>query len=101
MGKGFEAGTLYLPQLLMSAEAAGAAFEALKSGMKGERGSEYPGRIVIATVRGDIHDIGKNIVRTLLENYGFPSPTWARTSRPRRCWRRPPPRTCASSASRR
>ena len=71
VGKGFEAGTLYLPQLLMSAEAAGAAFEALKSGMKGERGSEYPGRIVIATVRGDIHDIGKNIVRTLLENYGF------------------------------
>ena len=71
VGRGFEAGTMYLPQLLMSAEAAGAAFESLKSGMKGERGSEYPGKIVIATVKGDIHDIGKNIVRTLLENYGF------------------------------
>ena len=71
VGKGFETGRIYLPQLLMSAEAAGAAFEALKSGMKGERGSGYPGKIVIATVKGDIHDIGKNIVRTLLENYGF------------------------------
>ena len=71
VGRGFEAGEIYLPQLLMSAEAAGAVFESLKSGMKGERGSEYPGKIVIATVKGDIHDIGKNIVRTLLENYGF------------------------------
>ena len=71
VGKGFETGRIYLPQLLMSAEAAGAAFEALKSGMKGERGSGYPGKIVIATVKGDIHDIGKNIVRTLLENYGL------------------------------
>ena len=71
VGRGFEAGTMYLPQLLMSAEAAGAAFESLKSGMKGERGGGYPGKIVIATVKGDIHDIGKNIVRTLLENYGF------------------------------
>lgn len=71
VGRGFEAGEIYLPQLLMSAEAAGAAFEALKAGMKGDRGSEYPGKIVIATVKGDIHDIGKNIVRTLLENYGF------------------------------
>ena len=71
VGKGFEAGEIYLPQLLMSAEAAGAAFEALKAGMKGDRGSKYPGKIVIATVKGDIHDIGKNIVRTLLENYGF------------------------------
>ena len=71
VGKGFETGSIYLPQLLMSAEAAGAAFEALKSGMKGERGSGYPGKIVIATVKGDIHDIGKNIVRALLENYGF------------------------------
>ena len=71
MGKGFEAGTLYLPQLLMSAEAAGAAFEALKAGMKSGGGSGCEGKIVIATVKGDIHDIGKNIVRTLLENYGF------------------------------
>ena len=71
MGKGFETGTIYLPQLLMSAEAAGAAFEALKAGMKSGGGSGYEGKIVIATVKGDIHDIGKNIVRTLLENYGF------------------------------
>ena len=71
MGKGFETGTLYLPQLLMSAEAAGAAFEALKAGMKSGGGSGCEGKIVIATVKGDIHDIGKNIVRTLLENYGF------------------------------
>ena len=71
VGKGFEAGTLYLPQLLMSAEAAGAAFEALKAGMKSGGGSGCEGKIVIATVKGDIHDIGKNIVRTLLENYGF------------------------------
>lgn len=71
VGKGFETGAIYLPQLLMSAEAAGAAFEALKAGMKEDKGSGYPGKIVIATVKGDIHDIGKNIVRTLLENYGF------------------------------
>ena len=72
VGKGFEEKTLFLPQLLMSAEAAKAAFEAIKSRMlqSGEKG-ESKGKIVIATVKGDIHDIGKNIVKVLLENYGF------------------------------
>ena len=70
VGRDFESGTLYLPQLLMAAEAAGAAFGVLKGSMGGVK-SSYDGKIVIATVKGDIHDIGKNIVRTLLENYGF------------------------------
>ena len=72
VGKGFEQGTVFLPQLLMSAEAAGAAFDFLKEEMRrtGTAG-EKKGKIVIATVKGDIHDIGKNIVRVLLENYGF------------------------------
>lgn len=70
VGRGFEAKTIYLPQLLMSAEAAQAAFEEVKAAMPtGEGSKKYT--IVIATVQGDIHDIGKNIVRTLLENYGF------------------------------
>ena len=70
VGKGFEAKTVFLPQLLMSAEAAKAAFEAVKAAMPA---SDQPskGRIVLATVKGDIHDIGKNIVRTLLSNYGY------------------------------
>ncbi len=70
VGKGFEAGTLFLPQLLMSAEAAKAAFEVLRGQMRGEGGGAR-GVIVLATVRGDIHDIGKNIVKVLLENYGY------------------------------
>ena len=70
VGRGFEKKTVYLPQLLMSAEAASRAFEAVKAEM-GDRKGESKGRIVIATVKGDIHDIGKNIVRVLLENYGF------------------------------
>ncbi|MBQ4649076.1 MAG: homocysteine S-methyltransferase family protein [Firmicutes bacterium] len=72
VGKGFEAGTVFLPQLLMSAEAAKAAFEAVRSVM-GTEGSGHAskGKIVIATVKGDIHDIGKNIVKVLLENYGY------------------------------
>ena len=70
VGLAFEKKTLYLPSLLMSAEAAGAAFEEIKSAMPaGTSGGKYP--IVIATVKGDIHDIGKNIVKLLLENYGF------------------------------
>lgn len=69
VGTGFENKTVYLPQLLMSAEAAGAAFEEVKASLppKSEKGD----LIIIATVKGDIHDIGKNIVRTLLENFGF------------------------------
>lgn len=70
VGKRFEAKTLFLPQLLMSAEAAQAAFEEVKTAMPaGESSGKYT--IVIATVQGDIHDIGKNIVHTLLENYGY------------------------------
>ena len=68
-GKRFEEKTLFLPQLLMSAEAAGAAFEAVKSRITGSSISKET--VVLATVEGDIHDIGKNIVKTLLENYGY------------------------------
>ena len=71
VGRGFEAQTIYLPSLLMSAEAAKAAFERINSAML-KKGSANDGLcIVIATVKGDIHDIGKNIVALLLENYGF------------------------------
>lgn len=70
VGKGFEQKTVFLPQLLMSAEAATAAFEAVKSAMK-SAGNENGNKIVLATVKGDIHDIGKNIVKVLLQNYGF------------------------------
>ena len=70
VGQGFEKGTVFLPQLLMSAEAAKAAFEVVKDALKGAPG-EKKGKIVLATVKGDIHDIGKNIVKILLENYGF------------------------------
>ena len=70
VGKGFEAGTVFLPQLLMSAEAAKAAFEVVKEYLKGQP-QEVKGRIVLATVKGDIHDIGKNIVKVMLENYGY------------------------------
>ncbi|MCH1949950.1 homocysteine S-methyltransferase family protein [Enterocloster sp. OA13] len=72
VGKGFEKGTIFLPQLLMSAEAAKAAFEVIKTKMdaKGQV-QEKKGTIVLATVKGDIHDIGKNIVKVLLENYGY------------------------------
>lgn len=71
VGKGFEQKTIYLPQLLMSAEAAAAAFEAVKEVLKSSQACESRGKIVLATVKGDIHDIGKNIVKVLLENYGF------------------------------
>ncbi len=72
VGRGFEAKTVYLPQLLMSAEAAKSAFECIKAAMSGtgKSGADRC-RVVLATVQGDIHDIGKNIVRLLLENYGF------------------------------
>ncbi len=70
VGKGYEEKKIYLPGLLMSAEAAGVAFEAIKEIMpKGEGVTKC--RVVLATVKGDIHDIGKNIVKMLLENYGF------------------------------
>lgn len=72
VGQGFEKGTLFLPQLLMSAEAAKSAFEAVREVLEsaGSR-PEKKGKIVLATVQGDIHDIGKNIVKVLLENYSY------------------------------
>lgn len=70
VGVGFENKTVYLPSLLMSAEASKDAFEVIKSNMKAGETSRSA-KIVIATVKGDIHDIGKNIVKLLLENYGF------------------------------
>lgn len=70
VGTGFENKTVYLPQLLMSAEAAKAAFEKIKAAMPAENAGGKCS-IVLATVKGDIHDIGKNIVKLLLENYGF------------------------------
>ena len=72
VGKGFETKTVYLPQLLMSAEAAKSAYAVIKEKLSGQgSGSGDKCAFVIATVKGDIHDIGKNIVRLLLENYGF------------------------------
>lgn len=72
VGKGFEKKTVFLPQLLMSAEAAKSAFDVIKDTLaKAGNSSETKGEIVIATVKGDIHDIGKNIVKVLLENYGY------------------------------
>ncbi|HIR88362.1 MAG TPA: cobalamin-dependent protein, partial [Candidatus Fimimorpha faecalis] len=72
VGKGFEKGTIFLPQLLMSAEAAKAAFEVIKTEMeKSGQVQEKKGKIILATVKGDIHDIGKNIVKVLLENYSY------------------------------
>lgn len=72
VGKGFEEKTVYLPQLLMSAETAKAAFEEIKLSLSGVKEESKKCPVVIATVKGDIHDIGKNIVKLLLENYGFP-----------------------------
>ena len=72
VGEGFEAKTVFLPGLLMSADAASAAFEEIKKRLSASGETrEAQGRIVLATVKGDIHDIGKNIVKVLLENYGF------------------------------
>lgn len=70
VGKGYEEKKIFLPQLLMSAEASKLAFEQIKAKATGSK-SIKKGSIVIATVKGDIHDIGKNIVKLLLENYGF------------------------------
>lgn len=68
-GRLFEAGKLYLPQLLLSAGAAGAAFDVLKK--HSTNSVKTKSKIILATVKGDIHDIGKNIVKLLLENYGY------------------------------
>lgn len=72
VGKGFEKGTVFLPQLLMSADAAKISFAVLKDELaKNGGGMEKKDKIILATVKGDIHDIGKNIVKVLLENYSF------------------------------
>ena len=73
VGRGFERGSVFLPQLLMAADAAGEAFAAVRRVLSqtSASASSSASPIVIATVKGDIHDIGKNIVRALLENYGF------------------------------
>ena len=71
VGRRFEAGSFFLPQLMASAEAAKAGFEAIRASVPAGEASAGKGPVVVCTVRGDIHDIGKNIVRMLLENYGF------------------------------
>ena len=77
VGQGYEEKRVYLPQLLMSAEAAKSAFEKIKEHMANaksttdENSERANKKIILATVHGDIHDIGKNIVKLLLENYGF------------------------------
>jgi len=69
IGSAFEKGKAFLPQLLMSAEAASAAFDEVKK--KLPKGESDKGSVILATVKGDIHDIGKNIVKVLLESYGY------------------------------
>lgn len=72
VGAKYEAGTLFLPQLLQAASAAQSAFAQIREALASSGGSQAgKGKIVLATVQGDVHDIGKNIVHVLLENYGF------------------------------
>ena len=73
VGADFESGKLFLPQLIQSATTAQEAFDVLKEYMSSQKdaGTVSKGKVIIATVKGDIHDIGKNIVKTLLENYGY------------------------------
>lgn len=72
VGEGYEAGKLFLPQLLSAAQAAQAVFEVIRTAMAGTDAAPIKkGKIIVATVQGDIHDIGKNIVKTVLENYGY------------------------------
>lgn len=72
IGADFEAGRIFLPQLISAADAAGAGFEVLRKKMsENKENAISQGKIIVATVKGDIHDIGKNIAKTLLENYGY------------------------------
>ncbi len=72
VGQGFEKGTIFLPQMMQAATAAQGGFELIKERLADSgRGQASKGRVVIATVKGDIHDIGKNIVKVIMENYGF------------------------------
>ena len=71
-GEDFEKGRIFLPQLIMSAGAAQAAFDVIRTHMtKNDSAPVVKGKVVLATVKGDVHDIGKNIVKVLLENYGY------------------------------
>ena len=72
VGKGFEKGTIFLPQMLQAATAAQAGFDVIKTRLaESDKESVSLGEVVIATVKGDIHDIGKNIVKVIMENYGY------------------------------
>lgn len=72
VGKGFEKGTIFLPQMLQAAGAAQAGFEVIKDRLAAsDKGTVSLGKVVVATVKGDIHDIGKNIVKVIMENYGY------------------------------
>ena len=72
VGKRYEAGQIFLPQLINSANASSEAFEVIKSHILAQGGQQVSkGKIILATVQGDIHDIGKNIVKVILENYGY------------------------------
>ncbi len=71
VGEAYEKGTMFLPQLLSAAQAAQSVFEVIRASMAQKGGVVKKGALVIATVKGDIHDIGKNIVKTVLENYGY------------------------------
>lgn len=72
VGQGFEKGTIFLPQMLQAAIAAQAGFDVIKSKLaESDKESVSLGQVVIATVKGDIHDIGKNIVKVIMENYGY------------------------------
>ena len=72
VGEDYEAGRAFLPQLLSAAQAAQAVFEVIKASVAQKGGAPVKkGKFAIATVKGDIHDIGKNIVRTVMENYGY------------------------------
>lgn len=71
VGIQFESKRLFLPQLLLAAAAASAAFDVIKQKISAEGATQNKGKIILATVKGDIHDIGKNIVKVLLENYGY------------------------------
>ena len=72
VGEGYERGTVFLPQLLSAAQAAQSVFEVIRASIAERGGAPVKrGTLTVATVRGDIHDIGKNIVRTVLENYGY------------------------------
>ena len=72
VGDKFEKGTIFLPQLILAADVAKECFDEIKNYLADSGdSSESKGKIIVATVKGDIHDIGKNIVKVILENYGY------------------------------